>query len=66
MHLLANVFAGSDTTSIALRAIIWYLCRDPDKYDKLVRQIDEADMVGNLSDLVSFREANDHLPTSGQ
>jgi cytochrome P450 len=27
VHLSTNVFAGSDTTAIALRAIIYFLCR---------------------------------------
>ena len=62
VHLSTNVFAGSDTTAIALRAIIWSLCHHPDKYDKFVKQIDEADKAGKLSEPVSFREANDHLP----
>ncbi|KAF3055255.1 Pisatin demethylase [Daldinia childiae] len=61
-HLSANVYGGSDTTSIALRSIFYYLGKNKDKMRKLVEEIDGAAAAGNLSQPVSFKEANMHLP----
>jgi cytochrome P450 len=58
----ANVFAGSDTTSIALRAIIYFLCRNPEKKKKLVAEIDRKDAAGKLSHPITYREASEELP----
>ncbi|KAK0119669.1 hypothetical protein ONS95_011106 [Cadophora gregata] len=57
-HLSSNVFAGSDTTAIALRAAIYYLCKDPTHMAKLVSEIDTAASIGQLSDPPSYREAS--------
>lgn len=57
--LSGNVFAGSDTTAIALRAIVYFLCRHPRCMQKLVQVIDDADRAGRLSKPVSYKEAND-------
>jgi cytochrome P450 len=57
-----NVFAGSDTTAIALRAIIYLLLRNPSKLQKLLEQIDTADAAGLLSNPVSYKETQTHLP----
>ena len=35
VHLSTNVFAGSDTTAIALRAIIYFLCKTPGVWTSL-------------------------------
>jgi cytochrome P450 len=43
VHLSTNVFADSDTTAIALRAIIYFLLRNPEIMDKVIAEIDEAD-----------------------
>lgn len=56
--LSGNVFAGSDTTAIALRAIVYYLCRNPRCMGKLVKDIDDADREGKLSNPISFKESN--------
>ncbi|KAL9054230.1 MAG: hypothetical protein Q9162_004263 [Coniocarpon cinnabarinum] len=42
-NLSSNVFAGSDTTAIALRSTVYYLCRNPDKYQKMMQELDSAD-----------------------
>ncbi|KAF3387658.1 Cytochrome P450 monooxygenase mpaDE [Penicillium rolfsii] len=65
VHLSTNVFAGSDTTAIALRAIIYFLLRNPKTMDKVVREIDEADGLGHLSSPISYRETTTHLPYLG-
>lgn len=62
VHLSGNVFAGSDTTAIALRAIIYFLVKNRDKMQKLLRQIDEADREGKLSHPISYKESTTHLP----
>lgn len=54
--LSANVFAGSDTTAIALRAIVYYLCRNPECMRKLVQEIDDVDRAGMLRRPISYKE----------
>ena len=56
-HTSGNIFAGSDTTAASLRAIFYYLCRNEDAHRKLLNEIDEADRNGELSDPVTFAEA---------
>jgi cytochrome P450 len=61
-HLSTNVFAGSDTTAIALRAIIYFLCGHLSAMVKLVDEIDNADKEGSLSHPISYKEATSSLP----
>jgi cytochrome P450 len=58
-HASGNIFAGSDTTAISLRAIFYYLCRTPSAHGKLLAEIDQADREGRLSDPVTFAEAQE-------
>lgn len=51
------MFAGSDTTAIALRAILYFLIKNPAKMQKLLEEIDGADRRGELSNPISDREA---------
>ncbi|KAL4876901.1 cytochrome P450 [Aspergillus karnatakaensis] len=46
---LGGIFAGSDTTAIAIRAILYYLIRTPVTYDKLMMEIDATNRDGRLS-----------------
>ncbi|KAL2837836.1 cytochrome P450 [Aspergillus pseudoustus] len=62
VHLSTNVFAGSDTTAIALRAILYFLLRHPRIMDKVVGEIDEADRQGYLTSPISYRELTTYLP----
>ncbi|RAH55932.1 cytochrome P450 [Aspergillus piperis CBS 112811] len=55
-HLSNNLLAGSDTTAISLRAIIYYLVKTPRVYRKLQKEIDEADQAGKLSRYVAYGE----------
>lgn len=61
VHTSVNVFAGSDTTAIALRAIFYYLLRNPAAMERLVGEIDEAHRAGNLSNFIKYKESTSHL-----
>ncbi|KAK2051346.1 cytochrome P450 [Colletotrichum caudatum] len=56
-HLANNLLAGSDTTGISLRAVVYYIIRTPRVYEKLTREIDEADKAGRLSRFVTYQES---------
>ncbi|KAJ5613839.1 cytochrome P450 [Penicillium herquei] len=55
--LTSNVFAGSDTTSSALRGILYLLLTNPQYYDLLVKEAEERAAEGKLSYPVKFNEA---------
>ncbi|KAJ5121320.1 cytochrome P450 family protein [Penicillium bovifimosum] len=57
----SNVFAGSDTTAISLRSIIYYLLKNPRCLSKLMDEIDDRQKQGKLSDPVKLDEA-DEMP----
>ncbi|KAK5465517.1 hypothetical protein LTS15_002080 [Exophiala xenobiotica] len=38
----SNVGAGSDTTAISLRAILYYLLKNPEKKAKLIQEVDKT------------------------
>lgn len=65
LHVSTNIFAGVDTTSIALRAIVYYLSRHPKCMDRLVTEIDTADKAGELSHPIKYKEATTVLPYLG-
>lgn len=54
---IVNVAAGSDTTSITLSAILYYLCKTPPTATKLREELDAAASAGRISDPITFREA---------
>jgi cytochrome P450 len=62
VHTSGNVFAGSDTTTIALRAMIYFLIRNPSKMAELIAEIDAADKDGKLSKVISYKESTTYLP----
>lgn len=43
--MLINILAGSDTTAILLRAIVYYVLKDPHIYKKLQTELDEANLA---------------------
>ncbi|KAK6819176.1 hypothetical protein RU639_008065 [Aspergillus parasiticus] len=55
-HLSNNLLAGSDTTAISLRAIVYFLVKNPSVYQKLQSEIDAADQAGKLSHYVTYAE----------
>ncbi|KAH7171270.1 cytochrome P450 [Dactylonectria macrodidyma] len=52
----ANVAAGSDTTAISLRSIMYFLLRSPQTYKRLQEEIASFDAQGKISDPVTFGE----------
>lgn len=50
-------FAGSDTTAITLRAIFYYLMKNPEMLNQLVQEIREFESQGELSDIVTYAES---------
>lgn len=50
---LVNVMAGADTTAIGLRAVLWFLLKNPTKKERLLQEIQNA----KLSVPVSWRQA---------
>lgn len=54
----SNIFAGSDTTAISTRAIIYYLLKNPECKQRLVDEINQFRSQGKISDPVTLDEAN--------
>lgn len=53
----SNIGAGSDTTGISMSAVIYFLMKYPNCLKKLRDEIETAEKEGNLSNPVSFQEA---------
>jgi cytochrome P450 len=53
---LVNVFAGGDTTAIALSAIFYFLLKHPSTLERLVAELDEAQFDRD-DGIVSYKEA---------
>ena len=51
-----NLIAGSDSTAIGLRAILYFLCKHPHVYAKLQREIDDAFDAGTLTRPVRYAD----------
>lgn len=56
-YMMTNMFAGSDTTAISLRAILYYTIRHPQVYSELVVELDDAHALGRLSIPVAWKES---------
>ncbi|KAF2646987.1 cytochrome P450, partial [Lophiostoma macrostomum CBS 122681] len=54
MTCLTNIGAGSDTTSISLCAIFWYILRNPESLVKLRAEIDGAGEVGTYQEALKL------------
>ncbi|KAF4550322.1 Cytochrome P450-like protein 22 [Elsinoe fawcettii] len=55
----ANVFAGSDTTAISLRAICHFLLTNPASLTRLRKETDERKTDGRLSWPATFKQVSD-------
>ncbi|RDL41768.1 uncharacterized protein BP5553_01747 [Venustampulla echinocandica] len=51
------LFAGSDTTAIAMRSVFYYLAKSPAVYREVLAELDKAFAEGQLSIPVKFSEA---------
>ncbi|EXJ65883.1 uncharacterized protein A1O5_10859 [Cladophialophora psammophila CBS 110553] len=56
---VANMFAGSDTTAISLRAIFYYLLKSPDDMESLKRELWAQRENGTFTDLSGLVNWND-------
>lgn len=59
---VANMFAGSDTTAISLRAIFYYLLKNPSTMDELTLELTSESKAGRFTRddaLVRWEEARD-------
>jgi cytochrome P450 len=56
-HLINNLLAGSDTTAMSLRAVFYYVVRDPRIYTQLQQEIDHADAERKLSEYITYTES---------
>ncbi|KAH9204888.1 cytochrome P450 oxidoreductase [Leptodontidium sp. 2 PMI_412] len=58
-YSVSNVFAGSDTTAISLRSVLYYLLKNPRILMKVVAEIDDTVGDRDCSQLpISFNESN--------
>ncbi|KIV92261.1 hypothetical protein PV10_06718 [Exophiala mesophila] len=55
--LTSNIFAGSDTTAIALRAMIYYLLTSPEALKIFLDELNERHAAGSISEFTRFEEA---------
>lgn len=55
--ITSNIFAGADTTAIALRSMIHYLCSSPQHMERFSRELSERSVAGLISDPIRMREA---------
>jgi len=51
------IFAGGDTTAIAMRTVVYHLCKNPAAKAKLQAEIDTAQEKGRLSPNITYAEA---------
>ncbi|KAH7018788.1 cytochrome P450 [Ilyonectria destructans] len=54
---IANISAGSDTTSISLTSVIFHLCKFPDVLAKLRNELEDAVRRGDITDPITFKQA---------
>ena len=54
---MTNIEAGSDPMGISPSAVLYYLCKNPNAMRKLREEIDDLAEKGEISDLVTFAQA---------
>lgn len=55
-HLSNNLAAGSDTTAISLRAVFYFLMKNPRCYQKQIEEIGDAERSGLIGEHVSYEQ----------
>ncbi|KAH7059039.1 cytochrome P450 [Macrophomina phaseolina] len=58
-YVVTNVFAGSDTTAISLRAVIYYVVKHPRCYERLMRELGGARAGGRLGECATWRQSQE-------
>ncbi|KAF2169488.1 hypothetical protein M409DRAFT_20702 [Zasmidium cellare ATCC 36951] len=56
MEALNVIGAGADTTSIAMRACLYYLCKTPDAYRRIQQEIDEYYRSKGLRQPITYQQ----------
>ncbi|KAJ6257452.1 Cytochrome P450 monooxygenase [Drechslerella dactyloides] len=56
-YTTTNIVAGSDSTAITLRAIFYHLLRNPETMKTLLKELDAALQLGNISRRVTWPES---------
>ena len=54
----SNIFAGSDTTAISIRSIIYYMLKNPEYKLRLVEELEKNEQEGKLSIPITLEQAN--------
>lgn len=58
-YTVSNMNAGSDTTAISLRAILYYTLKHPRVMKKLRQELDQAFREGRISNPVSWKQSQE-------
>jgi cytochrome P450 len=58
----AGLMAGSDSVAINMRAVLYYLMKDPDTMSRAIQELRRADSESLLSTPITFHESTRHLP----
>ncbi|KAJ5916591.1 Cytochrome P450 [Penicillium tannophilum] len=61
-YTISNMNAGSDTTAISLRAILYYTLKSPRVLKKLNNELKAAYQEGRISCPVSWKQSQEELP----
>jgi cytochrome P450 len=61
-YTISNMNAGSDTTAISLRAVLYYTLKDPQAASKLQNELDTALREKRITLPVSWRQSQEQLP----
>jgi cytochrome P450 len=61
-YTVSNMNAGSDTTAISLRAILYYTLKNPRVAEKLQRELDAAYKKQRISLPVTWKQSQEELP----
>lgn len=56
-YTVTNMFAGSDTTAISLRAVLYYILKTPQVLARLNEELSAASQAGSLSFPVTWRQS---------
>ncbi|KAJ6115575.1 hypothetical protein N7523_005992 [Penicillium sp. IBT 18751x] len=61
-YTVSNMIAGSDTTAISLRAIVYYTLRNPKILSKISRELNTAYKEKRITLPVSWKQSQEELP----